>query len=133
MAEPVNGGSSNKPPKEMSMEVRLLLAFILMGGVMFVSQYFFKSQAPPPPQKTAQSTPAQPAEPPKETAVPTAPAAAPAHAKAEAAAPAPGATSAQSLPPLVIDTGVFRVTFSNQGANVRSWVLKNFKGNDKKP
>src|SRR5437764_11390145 len=76
MAEPVNGGSSNKPPKEMSMEVRLLLAFILMGAVMFVSQYFFKSQAPPPPQKTAQSTPAQPAEPPKETAAPTAPAAA---------------------------------------------------------
>jgi len=53
MAEPVIGGNGSKPPKEMSMEVRLLLAFVLMGAVMFVSQYFFKSQTPPAAQKTA--------------------------------------------------------------------------------
>ena len=41
MPEPVNGGSSLKPPKEMSMEVRLLLAFLLMGAVMFLSQFLF--------------------------------------------------------------------------------------------
>ena len=28
MAEPVIGGNGSKPPKEMSMEVRLLLAFV---------------------------------------------------------------------------------------------------------
>ena len=49
MAESVNGGSGNPatpPKKEMSMEVRLLLAFLLMGVVMFVTPYFFKSQQP---------------------------------------------------------------------------------------
>ena len=133
MAEPVNGGNGSQPPKEMSMEVRLLLAFVLMGVVMFVSQYYFKSQAPPPaPQKTAQTTPAPAtpaaaAEPAKETA----PAAAE-DAKAEAA-PNPDATPQQSLPPFVIDTDLYRVTFSNQGANVRSWLLKKYKGNDNKP
>ena len=45
MAESVSGGNSNQgqPPKEMSMEIRLLLAFILMGAVMFLTPYFFKS------------------------------------------------------------------------------------------
>ena len=33
----------------------------------------------------------------------------------------------------MIDTDLFRVAFSNQGANVRSWQLKNYKGNDGKP
>ena len=55
MAESVNGGSKTpaQPPKEMSMEVRLLIAFLLMGAVMFLTPYFFKSQAPPPGKKDA--------------------------------------------------------------------------------
>ena len=55
MAESVNGGSKTpaQPPKEMSMEVRLLIAFLLMGIVMFVTPYFFKSQAPPAGNKAA--------------------------------------------------------------------------------
>src|ERR1035441_594414 len=68
MAESVNGGSNTpaQPPKEMSMEVRLLIAFLLMGVVMFVTPYFFKSQTPPPLKKDAagqtasQSTPGAP-------------------------------------------------------------------------
>src|SRR5450631_2316266 len=53
MAESVNGGSKTpaQPPKEMSMEVRLLIAFLLMGVVMFVTPYFFKSQTPPATKK----------------------------------------------------------------------------------
>src|ERR1039457_6495676 len=68
MAESVNGGSNTpaQPPKEMSMEVRLLIPFLLMGVVMFVTPYFFKSQTPPPLKKDAagqtasQSTPGAP-------------------------------------------------------------------------
>ena len=71
MAEPVNGGSNTpaQPPKEMSMEVRLLLAFLLMGAVMFLTPYFFKSQIPPPGKKdaagqtAAQGTPGAPSTP----------------------------------------------------------------------
>ena len=117
----------------MSMEVRLLLAFLLMGVVMFVTPYFYKS--PPPGAKTGQKTtavaqnepsqaPASPAA--AETAAPIPPA-------APGAPPTEPATVAVSLPPVVIDTALFRVTFNNQGATVRSWQLKKYKGNDNKP
>lgn len=135
MAESLNGGGSGgqPPKKEMSMEVRLLLAFILMGAVMFVSQYYFKSAAPPAAPKsgqTAQTTPAAGVTPPAETKPAEAPP--PEEAKAEAA-PNPAATPQQSLPPLTIDTELYRITLSNQGGIVRSWLLKKFKGYDGKP
>src|ERR1044071_5371810 len=100
---------------------------------MFVSQYFFKSQTPAA-QKAAQTTAAAPpAQPSVKEVTPAAAPETPAEAKAKPAAPAPGATPQQSLPTLVIDTDLFRVTLSNQGANVRSWLLKKYKGNDNKP
>jgi YidC/Oxa1 family membrane protein insertase len=127
MAEPDSGGS----PKEMSMEVRLLLAFLLMGVVMFLTPYFYKT---PPPAKNAQKTTAAQTEPSQapsapvaaETAAPIAPA-------APTTAPTEPATVAVSLPPVAIETNLFRVTFNNQGATVRSWQLKKYKGNDNKP
>src|SRR3954451_1235492 len=132
MAEPVIGGNGSKPTKEMSMEVRLLLAFVLMGAVMFVSQYFFKSQTPPAAQKTAQSSEKSSQ---KSAAAATVvpPKAIPPSEPEAKAAPAPGATPEQPLPPLVIDTDLYRVTLSNQGGTVRSWLLKKYKGNDNKP
>ncbi len=33
----------------------------------------------------------------------------------------------------MIHTDVYRISLSNQGATVRSWVLKKYKGNDGKP
>ena len=116
----------------MSMEVRLLLAFLLMGVVMFVTPYIYKS--PPPAPKTAQKTTVaqnEPSQPPAapaaaETAAPVAPA-------APGVPPTEPATVAVSLPPVTIETNLFRVTFNNQGATVRSWQLKKYKGNDNKP
>ena len=45
MAEPNSGGTPGGPgkPKELSMELRLLLAFILMGVVLFLTPYFYKT------------------------------------------------------------------------------------------
>jgi YidC/Oxa1 family membrane protein insertase len=133
MAESVNDGA-NKPPKEMSMEVRLVIAFILMGAVMWLTPYLFKSAAPPPPPKKTEQ--------PVSTAADGGGAKNPAAAPAPASEPAPAAPSGapstpasvqQPQPPLVIDTDLFTVAFSNQGANVRSWLLKKYKGNDNKP
>jgi YidC/Oxa1 family membrane protein insertase len=129
MPEPVNGGSSLKPPKEMSMEVRLLLAFLLMGAVMFLSQFFFKSQTPPP-KKADQAKSAQVDQ---SAPVPAAPAQSPPVDAAATAAPAVPPTSSQAQPPFIIDTDLFRVALSNQGGNVRSWQLKKYKVADNKP
>ncbi|MEO8130188.1 MAG: hypothetical protein ABI822_24005, partial [Bryobacteraceae bacterium] len=52
MSEPDNGTPQPKKPEkkeEMSMETRLLLSFVLMGVVLFATQYLFK---PTPPDKT---------------------------------------------------------------------------------
>jgi YidC/Oxa1 family membrane protein insertase len=129
MSEPVNGGSSPKPPKEMSMEVRLLLAFLLMGAVMFLSQFFFKNQTPPPKkadQTTAAVDQASPA--------PVAPAQSPPVDAAQASdATAAPPTPSQVQPAFIIDTDLFRIALSNQGGTVRSWQLKKYKVTDNKP
>ncbi len=142
MAESVNGGSNTPAtkPKEMSMEVRLLIAFLLMGGVMFLTPYFFKSQTPPPLKKDAagqtasQGTPGAGA---IAERIPSAEPPAPPASSVEAAAaavPLPaGATPQKAEPVFVIQTDLYRIAFSNQGATVRSWQLKKAKGNDLKP
>ncbi len=113
------------------MEVRLLLAFLLMGVVMFLTPYLFKTQ-PPAPVKKAEQTTSAPA--PAEKAPATAPAASTAEvAQAPATPPVTPPITSAPQPPFVIDTDLYRVTFSNQGATVRSWLLKKFKGNDNKP
>src|ERR1035441_9437726 len=144
MAESVNGGSKTpaQPPKEMSMEVRLLIAFLLMGFVMFLTPYFFKSQVPPAANKGAagqtasQSTPGAPSTPgaqPSPAATAPLPAAtAPAEEEAAAATPPVGATPQKPQPTLVIETDRYKIAFSNQGGTVRSWQLKKTKGNDNK-
>jgi YidC/Oxa1 family membrane protein insertase len=111
------------PPKEMSLEKRMLLAFLLMGAVFFVTPYFIKAPAPPAAQKGPH---------PVSTTTPK-PATNVASEAPAAEAPALPATSQQALPPLVIDNGVFHISFSNQGGTVRSWRLKNYRGNDNQP
>ncbi len=131
MAESMNSGAPGQPRKDMSMEVRLLLAFLLMGAVMFLTPYFFPKAAPPAAKKTAQQA-AQTAP------APAAPAATPAESPAQAAPlkkaeAAPGSTPQTPLPPVVIDTELFRIVLNNQGGTIRSWQLKKYKGNDNKP
>jgi len=142
MAEPSNGGNPKpKPPQEeMSMEMRLLLAFILMGAVMFVWQFLYKPEPPPPiakapasgatgPSGSSGSSGAQPSNP---AAAPSATPPAPATAAASGAATSP-VTPQRPEPVFVVDTDLFKVTFSNQGATARSWILKKYRGNDQKP
>jgi YidC/Oxa1 family membrane protein insertase len=114
------------PPKEISMEVRLLLAFLLMGAVMFLTPYFYKS--PPPVKKT---TPPAASLPQQQPAPESAAVAAKEPKKPKA--PVAPATAQQQQPHVVINNGVYRIEFSNQGATVRSWQLNKYRGNDNKP
>jgi YidC/Oxa1 family membrane protein insertase len=128
MPETVNGGKQDetKPPKEMSMEVRLLLAFLLMGAVMFLTPYFLKTPPPAANKATpAGTTPVSPA--------PASPSAALPQTVEPTGVPSIPATQQQAAPSFIVDTDVYRIAFSNQGATVRSWVLKKYKGNDGKP
>src|SRR5580658_736511 len=121
MPETINAGKQDgtePPKKEMSMEVRLLLAFLLMGAVMFLTPYFVKSPPASTAKKTTPSTASGTAATP-ESPAPTRP-----QMVESSAAPTTPATPQQVEPSFIVDTDVFRIAFSNQGATVRSWVLK---------
>jgi YidC/Oxa1 family membrane protein insertase len=115
--------------KDVSMETRLLLAFLLTGLLLFLTQYFYKPEPVPPPKtaskpmaETAPAAPAQPAAQPAAQAAPI-----------PAAAPIPGAIHADKEETFTVDTQLYRVVFSNKGGVVKSWILKNYKDNRGKP
>ncbi len=128
MAETNRGDNPNgAPKKEFSMEIRLLLAFILMGAVLFLSPYLYKSQAPTrPPVKPAVPAATQPAQP---TPKPAAPAAS---RTAKAVVPKTPPAVAPKEETSIVETDLFRVVFSNRGGAVRSWQLKKYKDRAKK-
>jgi YidC/Oxa1 family membrane protein insertase len=109
----------NQPgqPEGLSMEKRLLMAFLLMGLVLLLTPYLFKPPAPPP-----KSTPPAPA--PQATRAEPVKAPAPAN---------PARISAGKEETFAVETELYRVVFSNRGAVVRSWVLKKYKDSDGKP
>ncbi|MSV28514.1 MAG: membrane protein insertase YidC [Bryobacterales bacterium] len=114
------------PPKkkfELSTEHRLLIAFILMGAVLFLTPYFYKDQTIAPAAK--KSEPAATSK---------------AAANSKPSTPAPSAAPVESTPvaagkeeAFVLDTDVCRVEFTNRGATVKSWTLKKYLDENKKP
>ena len=116
------------------MEKRLVLAFLLMGGVLFLMPYLYKSFGPQePPPKPAQTTATQPAEksaPAEQVAPAKPPRAARAADEAKPAAPRISADKEQIF---VAETEVYKIVMSNRGAVVKSWVLKKYKDSTGKP
>src|SRR5437588_8423864 len=103
-----------EPKKELSTEMRLLIAFALMGIVLFATPYFFKSAAPPPAPKKAASGQQQ-------NAVPEMPVVPPAvkpegkTAGANADTPAAEQVAAQKEENFVGETDFYKVVLSNHG------------------
>ena len=128
MSDFPNGGASTGTPSgpgkkkfELSTEHRLLLAFILMGIVLFLTPYFYKDQTPPAAKKPeTRATPA-----------PVAAVKPPAPAAEASAASAP--TAAVQEATFVLETDVCRVEFTNRGATVKSWTLKKYLDGGGKP
>jgi YidC/Oxa1 family membrane protein insertase len=124
-------GPQKSPNAEPAMEKRMLLAFLLMGAILFATPYIYRTFAPQQaPQKTAvpakpvpqaDQTAASAAEPKQEAAEP----------REQLAAAAPVAAAKEE--PYTIETEVYRITFSNRGAVVRSWLLKKFRDSAGKP
>lgn len=112
----------------MTMEARLLIAFLLMGIVLFGTQYFYK-----PPVQPAKPVAAQTADVPKAPEKPK-----PVETPAAAAVPVravemPGQIHADKEETTIVDTDLYRVEFSNRGAVVKSWILKAYKDHNNKP
>ncbi len=98
------------------MERRLLLVFALTFLIILASQPLLKKYGPktPEPPKQSENAPAT---------------AAPAETKEEPAATAPvaGGKKAAAESETVVENDLYRIRFTNRGAQVKSWVLKKYK------
>jgi YidC/Oxa1 family membrane protein insertase len=114
------------PQPEPNMQLRLLLAFLLMGAILYLTPYLYKRYMPAPPPAANKT---------EQTAKTPAPAATPEPAAEEPPAPAPlaGQVAAASQESFTVQTALYKIVFSNQGATVRSWVLAKYKDSAGKP
>src|ERR1035441_5166435 len=117
----------NKPePKDMPVNIRMLVAFALTGLVIFGTPYFYKLIGVKEPETTEQQATA-PATPQPTTYTPaTAAAPAPVQPVRKPAATPAGsaatpATVAGSEETITLDTDLYHIIFSNRGASVKSW------------
>lgn len=102
------------------MELRLLLAFVLMGVVLFTTPYFYKGVAPPK----------KPVTPAAET---IRPATQPLAAVQKAPVPGPASIASQEEQISTIENDLYRIEFTNRGAVARSWMLKKYTDRAGKP
>jgi YidC/Oxa1 family membrane protein insertase len=108
------------PQQEPGIDKRLILIFVVSFVVMLLAQPILKKYfpTPPPPQKIAQTEQSQQ----------------PAPASSRPASPAPPPSTAapsvtkqsSSESETVIESDLYRVTFTNRGAQAKSWILKKF-------
>jgi YidC/Oxa1 family membrane protein insertase len=117
----------NNPQNEPGGDKRLMLIIVVSFVFMLLAQPLLKKYfpAPPPPQKiaqTEQTPPTQQASPITKSAT-TAPAPPSAPAVTKQAA---GETET------VIEGDLYRVTFTNRGAQVKSWILRKFDNDAEK-
>ncbi len=119
-------------PRDKSPELRTLLAFVLCMALFLVWAKYFGPKPPanpPPPKQATPTAPATPAAaaPAGKSAAPTASATVSAATAQEVA---PAADTQERT--IVVENALYRVEFSNRGAVVKSWQLKNYK-DDAKP
>src|SRR5215469_1939315 len=119
--------STPKKTKEIPNEVRMVLAFILMGLILVATPWVYRrlglvSPTPATPVKPAPQTRAEP----EKSMAASQPIASSVAQPAEAAI-----ATAESA--YAIDTKLYHVVFSNRGAVVKSWMLKNVKDSNGKP
>jgi YidC/Oxa1 family membrane protein insertase len=106
------------PQQEPGAERRLLIVFALTFLVLIFFQPLLKKYGPQPP-----------AQQPKNEPVPAQPSSLPSATAAAAVPPAPISTAAKQASvesETVIESDLYRVTFTNRGAQVKSWILKKF-------
>jgi len=123
------------------MDRNLLFVFLLMAVVIFGSQLLFKKNATQPPSS------AHPTQQPIQAGAPSTPASSEgttstpsggsktviASAKKLAGGGQQPAKEASSESQIVIENDVYKITFTNRGAQVKSWVLKKFSDDQGKP
>ncbi len=116
------------PQQEPGSEKRLLLVFLLTFVVLIVFQPLLKKFMPQPPATPQkQSEPQSPASQPSGSQPSASVSSALPSAAGSKSSPAPVASKqASAETETVIESDLYKVTFTNRGAQVKSWILKKF-------
>jgi YidC/Oxa1 family membrane protein insertase len=108
-----------------------LLMMLVMVAIFFGLQYYHTKNKPATPvaaPAAVQTAPAQP-----DAAAPSAPQPDAPSASSIKGTPSTPAIQATAQSTTVIENELYRITFSNRGGQVTSWILKRFKSDDGKP
>jgi YidC/Oxa1 family membrane protein insertase len=118
------------PQEDPGSEKRTFVVIGLMLLMLVGAQFFFKSPQPPAENKPAASAPAPAA---------STPASAPSSGKVAtppskgSVAPPVASKQASSESETVIENGLYKITFTNRGAQVKSWILKKYTDDKGQP
>jgi YidC/Oxa1 family membrane protein insertase len=110
------------PQNEPGSDKRMLIALVAVFVVLGVMQYFMPKPPAPPVEKTQQTQQQQPQQSPGPVALPAA-TSTPLPPKSPAAVVKAPVKAAAAETESVLETDAYRITFTNRGAAVKSWLL----------
>jgi YidC/Oxa1 family membrane protein insertase len=120
------------PQSEPGMEQRFLLVFLLMAVVIFGSQLFMRKYMPQQPPSSAR--PAQTVQPAQAQSTQGSSPSAVNSATSPISVTQPGSAKVgQTESETVIENDLYRITFTNRGAQAKSWILKKYSDDDGRP
>jgi YidC/Oxa1 family membrane protein insertase len=118
---PNQGGGASQDSRS------LLLMMLVLLGVTFGITYWRSSHNPPPATNTPAPTSSAPAAAPSPTAAPAETVSPAASSSQTPAVQAPAETTT------VVENELYKITFSNRGGQVTSWILKRYKDDEGQP
>jgi YidC/Oxa1 family membrane protein insertase len=121
------------PQQEPGGDKRMLTVFAATFALIILFQVFFLKKPAHQPNQPNPSNPAQTSTAPPQAATPAPPPSQPAEAGASPAAQNVAPKTATSEVQTIVENDVYRIIFSNQGALVKSWVLKKYKDDNGNP
>ncbi|MGP8258428.1 MAG: membrane protein insertase YidC [Acidobacteriaceae bacterium] len=123
----------SNPNQQGGQDGQTLMTVMIVVVAIVLGLQFYRSKTTPPPSTTppiaVQQAPSQP----MPAAGPAAVATPPLAAAAKHAAPAVPTVQAVAESTTVVENDLYRITFSNRGAQVTSWILKDYKDLDGHP
>ena len=123
------GGQDNKSLVAMMV----VFVAVLFGAQLYHAKMTPQTASPPAASAAAPQAPAQPPAAAATEAAPPAAAAQPAVAAGKSAGPVAPVVQAGAAATTVVENDLYRITFSNRGAQVTSWILKRYKDDQGKP
>jgi YidC/Oxa1 family membrane protein insertase len=116
----------NNPNQQGGQDNRSLMAMMVLLVAVFFGLQFYKAKTTPPPTPSANPASAAPQASTQQAGsmAPMAPVGSPGSQPAATVAPAFPVVQASSETDTVIENELYRVVFSNRGAQVKSWTLK---------